>query len=323
MSEQIPVQTVSNKNPYQIAEPQSQLGLTEVIEAGEIPVRYLNRYHTDHDVRCAFCDNHTHHRRGFTAIMKDGRTALCGIDCGRKYFGDEVAKNFERALQKTEDEAKRDAILAAAMEDLPKLQREVRVKWLPLQREVDDIMRALPRFGESLLRRQITDGGEFVVTDVEVKWVELPSGGQKPIEMEVERGRVRGAQILFMKSDRFERVQGNLTAVLQRRDYLGRPIGDSQRLSNRMSLTQTVADALNYLEVASIFFDKDNIREFDKALRHYRNDGAKIDWKRRQDGPGVIRIRDGNMERTCFSLPDLSDLPNTADLAPPIRYLDI
>ena len=179
MSEQLPVQTVSKKNPYQVTDPQSQAGLTEVIEAGQIPVRYINKYHTNHDVRCAFCDKHTPHRRGFTAIMKDGRIALCGIDCGRHYFGEEVARNFEKALQKTEEEADRDAILEAAMEDLPVLYEEVCKKWVPLEQSVRSIINALPTFPGNVLKRQTDDNGDFIISDVEVRWFEMPDGSNR------------------------------------------------------------------------------------------------------------------------------------------------
>ncbi|MHA6347546.1 hypothetical protein [Roseivivax sp. CAU 1761] len=323
MSQQLPIEPPrlqGAKPAFTIADPEAQTGLTDVIERGAIPSRYINRYHTDHDVRCAFCDNHTAHRRGFTAEMKDGRIALCGIDCGRKYFGMEVAKNFERALQKTEDEAKRDAILAAAMEDLPALHRQVREKWLPLEREVDEIMRALPRFGDSLLQRQITDGGDFVITDVHVEWMELPDGGRKPIETQIERGRIHGARILFMEAGRFWKVQSYCEAVIRGRDYLGRQIRDEQRLKYRMSITQGVEDGLLYLDTARKFLAPENLREFDKALRHYRGDGSQVQWKKKGQTPGVIRIRGSDYERVTIPLPALADLPKLDELAPPVRY---
>jgi hypothetical protein len=323
MSQQLPIdppRLQGAKPTFTISDPESQTGLTDVIERGAVPVRYLNRYHTDHDVRCAFCDSHMPHRRGFTAEMADGRIALCGFDCGRKYFGMEVAKDFERALKKTEDEAQRDAILAAAMEDLPALHRQVREKWMPLEREVDEIMRALPRFGDSLLRRQITDGGDFVITDVKVEWVELPDGGRKPIETQIERGRIQGARILFMAPGHFSKVKSCCEAVLRGRDYRGRQIRDEQRLAQRMSITQAVVDAKTYLATARKFLSPENIREFDKALRHYLGDGSQTQWKKKGETPGVIRIRDSNYERVTIPLPDLAGLSKLDDLAPPVRY---
>ena len=321
MTEQLPISSSNtNTSAFTIADPEGQPGLSDVIESGAIPERYINRYHTDHDVRCAFCDNHTPHRRGFTAKMKDGRIALCGIDCGRKYFGDEIAKDFEKALKKTEDEAKRDAILAAALEDLPELHHQVREKWLPLEREVEDIMRALPKLSDGILRRQITDGGDLVVSDVKVEWVELPDGGQKPIETQIELGRVRGARILFERSGSFHRVRDCCVTVLHGRDYRGRQIRDDRRLQYRMSLTQVVEDGLAYLETASRFLAKDNLREFDKALRHYLRDGSQVQWKKKGQTPGMIRIRDSDYERVTIPLPDLTGLPKLEELAPPIRY---
>ena len=85
-------------------------------------------------------------------------------------------------------------------------------------------------------------------------------------------------------------------------------------------MTQVLDDALQYLEVAALFLTQDNIRQYDKAIRHYRvNYGTKVDWKRKGDGPGVVRVRDWSMEWEKFEIPDLSNIPNLADLAPPIR----
>ena len=64
-----------------VSRPDEQSNLTPEIPKGEIPTHYINRYHADHDVSCAFCDKHTLHRKGFTAEMADGRIALCGRDC--------------------------------------------------------------------------------------------------------------------------------------------------------------------------------------------------------------------------------------------------
>lgn len=323
MSQELPIETPrlqGTKTSFTIADPEAQAGLTDVIERGAIPARYINRYHTAHDVRCAFCDNHTPHRRGYTAEMKDGRIALCGIDCGRKYFGMEVARNFERALQKTEDEAKRDAILEAAIEDLPLLYMQVRQKWLPLELEVDKILRALPRFSDGLMRKQITDGGDFVISDVKVEWIRTPDGGRKPIETKIERGRIRGARLLVMDAGRFSKVRRYCEYVLKGRDQFGHPISDARRLKYRMSITQSVEDGLIYLRTAQMLFSQENIREFDKALRHYRSDGSQIQWKKRGDTQGAIRIRDSNYEKVTIPLPDLADLPSLDELAPPVRY---
>lgn len=82
-----------------ISRPDLQGGLTEVIEKGAAPVAYVNEYHAETEVSCAFCAKHTPHRHGFTVVMKDGRTALCGRDCARDFFGVAMAKTLAKGLE--------------------------------------------------------------------------------------------------------------------------------------------------------------------------------------------------------------------------------
>ena len=92
-----------------ISRPELQAGLVDEIPEGEMPSRYINRYHAENEVRCGFCKQHQAHNRGFTALMDDGRMALCGRDCGIKYFGEEAASKFEEELdQQIRRESKRN-----------------------------------------------------------------------------------------------------------------------------------------------------------------------------------------------------------------------
>lgn len=97
--------------PFFIERPSEQPGLLEVVPKGTRPVAFINHYHVDEQVRCAFCDTHRPHNKGVTVEMADGSIALCGNQCAEHFFGHDVAKHlFANLRVKIDRERKRRLI---------------------------------------------------------------------------------------------------------------------------------------------------------------------------------------------------------------------
>lgn len=305
-------------NRFVVTDPEAQPGLSAEIEPGTVPTGYLNRYYTDHDVRCAFCAKHTPHRRGFTVELADGRIALCGIDCGREFFGHEVARGFEKLLEKKVAEARRDWILVQTKAALPEVIAEIDRHWRPLERRIQEILRTIPDIDPIVIRRHMTDSGELVIHDVTVRWADLPEGGRAPVEEKKEMARVRGAEILRMTQNRFRRVVRHGDEVMTGRRSAFVQLSLEQQFGARNAILQAMKDAMHYLHTARAFFDKENIRELDKALRHLLGSGWKVELK----GQSTLRIRDANYVSVRVELPDLADLPDPDAYAARIRAVE-
>jgi hypothetical protein len=303
---------------FSVARPEDQLGLTIEMEAGAIPEKYLNRYHTDHDVTCAFCPSHTPHRRGFTVEMKDGRIGLCGIDCAKKYFGTDVAKGFEDILNKTEYEVQRDAILARAIEKLPDIYDAIRHQWIPLENEIDEILRVMPDLRHKMRRQDLTDNGDFIIKDVQVEWREVQNGHKLAFEVERQVGRIVRAELLFMSGSRFRSAAVTAKEVMTGKDMRHAQLSTDRRFKARNALIQRLRDAIRYVEYAKLFFTEENMKCLDRANRIINGDGAKYEWKKGRPN-GVLAFRNEFKETTKYALPDFSSMPNEMDLVDPLN----
>lgn len=299
-------------------DPSAQPGLILEMEPGAIPVRYVNRYHTDHDVPCALCPPKTPHRRGFTAEMDDGRRALCGRDCGRRYFGLDAARTFEAALDRTEHEERRDVALERARQVLPSILPEIEDRWAPMEAEAYRAIHRLPRPWPGVQRRDLTDGGDLIVYRIESYIQTLPSGVKVPMERRREIGRIIQAQSIFMEAGRFQRAMTHGRSILEGRDYRHREMSPDQLLGCRNGFIQSVRDGASYLDAARAFLTKDNMRELDKAIRESPGHREKVSWKLR-GGVGLVEVRDGRGEKVRMELPDLSSRPNTEEMVRELR----
>ena len=300
------------RSKFTLTDPEKQIGLTVEMEPGAEPAKYLNRYHTNHDVRCAFCLGHTKHRRGFTVQMEDGRIALCGIDCGKKYFGEEAAKGFENALIRTEYEAARDETLKHATSVLPGLIDELIERWLPMEEKLTDIQSILPRFPETTLKSRLNDNGELLVSDFDATWHDLPEGGHKVIESQRELGRVRGARFLAMQGGRFNRALDYANLILSGRDEFSRIVSPESRLRKWNALGQVLKDALHYCRTAETFLVAENIKVLDLACRKYLYTGEKCEL-RHTPKKQILWVRDANRRISKVAVPNLGLLPSDSE----------
>ena len=110
------IQEILRREGLRIDRPEEQEGLALSIPEGEIPSDYENSYKLDYKVRCAFCRKRTPHQWGITAIMDDGRIALCGNCCARRMFGDEIHAKLKSELEQREDAAVSRELIAPLLE---------------------------------------------------------------------------------------------------------------------------------------------------------------------------------------------------------------
>jgi hypothetical protein len=99
------IENILRAEKLRIDEPEKQAGLTLEFSGGEILVDYENSYKIAHKVRCAFCAKKTLHQWGVTAVLEDGRRALCGNCCAKRVFGAEIHTKLKADLTKREDTA--------------------------------------------------------------------------------------------------------------------------------------------------------------------------------------------------------------------------
>lgn len=318
MSQQLPIQLPNDGRQFTINDPEAQVGLTAEIERGLIPSGYINRYVVDHDVLCAFCPPHMPHRHGFTAQMDDGRIALCGRDCGRKYFGHEVARGFEKALERAEERARRQKLIAEATAGIPAVQDLLWKTWVPAAIQIEMALRALPGFRYEHLLSDMENGTDFVIADVKVDWIEKSDGSRKPVETKAETGRVRQLAILWEQPGKLSRSYRLCRQVMLGIDDQDKRVSEESRFRYRNALLRTLEESIAWLAMAQIFFTPQNMVQFNTLNRLKKRDGAKYQIKSTTAGK-VLWVRDADGVVQTFDLPKLNHLPTEEDLITPLR----
>lgn len=87
----------TNDNDFLIREPLNQPGVVEDVESGITPTDLLpTPYYADDMVRCAFCAQRQHHRKGYFAVLPGGALALCGHCCAVNFAGLETVQRIDR-----------------------------------------------------------------------------------------------------------------------------------------------------------------------------------------------------------------------------------
>lgn len=318
MSQQLPIQPPNARGQFTITDPEAQPGLTPEIERGQIPSGYINRYVVDHDVHCAFCPPHMPHRHGFTAQMADGRIALCGRDCGRKYFGHEVARGFEKALERAEERARRQQLIAEATAGIPAVQDLLWKTWVPAAIQIEAALRALPGFRFEHLQSDMENGTDFIFADVKVDWIEKPDGSRKPVETRTETSRVWQLSIIWEQPGKLSRSYRLCRQVMHGLDDQDKRVSEESRFRYRNALLRTLEDSIAWLAMAQIFFTPRNMVQFNKLNRLKKADGAKYQVKETAAGK-VLRVRDADGVVETFKLPNLDKLPTEEELITPLR----
>jgi hypothetical protein len=324
-----------------ISKPDLQVGLTEIIPPGEKPSHYLNRYHAEYKVRCAFCTSHMPHNRGFTVQMEDGRVALCGKNCAAEYFGKEVADNHEQELEKQIRRATKRSIIKRTLDGIPAALKLISDELVDKERQALDPSLAL--FGEfrySGIQSEITEQGRYELKEVRRRWVEQEDRfgvtQRVPIDDSKVILTVEGAAILkggdTRSVVRFERVRkqlGQLLAVDTSEELSDVRI---QRMSEaRGQIIRDIQNACRFLDLCARFFTKDNVKNLSKLTKKVNTTAEKIALHKASEGFDLIITREGyvgdliiyeDRRVSVVPVPDLTKRPNVSALLEPLSGLE-
>ena len=109
---------IIRKAGLHVDDPETIPGLMYPIPAGMEPVRLLMGYDTSKStgrkVRCAACQHHQPHNRGFVAEMPGGQRSLIGIVCGEKHY-DGQWEHLSAGLRQQQDEVYYEARVLPAL----------------------------------------------------------------------------------------------------------------------------------------------------------------------------------------------------------------
>ncbi len=161
----------------------------------------LNPYHSEVDVRCAFCRGHTKHRRGLLVSLRSGRNALIGVDCASLHFGAEVSAIYETTHSQRVKEQYRERRRIAVVEGIDALCSRVRSSpWREAQDQFLQVVDTLSEVtGWADAPRRLADDGSYDVLD----------------DQGALLGRIRGANALTgLRADQgIERVVHDLVLL--------------------------------------------------------------------------------------------------------------
>lgn len=322
-----------------ISHPELQPGLTTVIPPGERPSHYLNRYHADHKVRCAFCDKHTPHNRGFTAQMEDGRVALCGKDCADEYFGKEDAKKFAEELEKQIRRASKRKIIQRTLDGIPAALELVTDELIAMERQALEATYALSReFRHSGVLTKLTEQGTYEHKEARRRWVEQKDKYGATIKVPIDEERVilkvNGASILRGGDNRqplrFERAKQDLKMLAKAKpeNNLSDMVVD-RMTEKRSRILSDISNATRFLDLCARFFTKDNIRALSKLTSHVQTNAESIALHKRPHGFDLIitpygytddpAIFNQSNRRVSCPLPDFVSRPSVQKLLAPLK----
>jgi len=302
----------ANSNPivtaYRIADPEFQPGLSETVESGVVPVEYLNYYNTSSPVRCAFCGKHQRHNRGFTARMADGRIALCGRDCGKAFFGIDVARQLEKVLKAKEKSAIDKAKMEMAMQQLPLFETELWQVWTKVEEQISDALLIFPRIPGNLVRENTRDNGDLCVYDVIVKDVTYGRNFGK-FDEKREVGRVRGFRVLGLDGAFFKKIAELSHQVTHGTTLDRKHVPMKERIKLLSQMPTAVGRGMDYLRAASEFFQPENLRQYAIAFEKYTGESVQIVLRERK-----IEVVFSGGEVYTRTIPVLSQRPILPDI---------
>lgn len=313
---------------FVISKPELQAGLAQEILEGEVPVRYVNRYHAEEKVRCAFCAQHQAHNRGFTALMEDGRIALCGRDCGIKYFGLEAAAKFEEELdQQIRRETKRriilrtlagvPAILALLSDDLLKMEAMA----------FDACQRLLEEFQQTGIFNKTDENGNFVLTETRRRWVDqVDKDGRStsvPIDESYNLLTVKKAVVLqdgVRPQRHFEKAKKLLTQLASKdiKEELSDTVVD-RMTQHRTEAISALRNGVRFLENCSLFFTKDNAKALTQLCHRANSTVERISLHKRPTGFDLTISEASYRENEVYPVPDFNERPKVDDFLSLLR----
>ncbi|GHC22725.1 hypothetical protein GCM10007291_22610 [Gemmobacter nanjingensis] len=321
-----------------ISKPDLQVGLTEVIPTGEIPTHYINRYMAEDEVRCAFCDKHTPHKRGFTAQMADGRIALCGRDCAAKYFGQEVADRFEQDLEKQIERAARRRIVHRTIEGVPAtlalLSRDVvemEERALRAVGALHDEFRATP------LPTRLAENGDLEITETKRRWIEREdeNGQIRRVPIDDTRVVLRVAAASVLRNGpttkrRFKAARSELEMLAGVKTLDGWSDQVIDRMAQkRAAIVTDIQNGVRFINLCRRFFTPDNIGALSDYFQSGKNHVERVRLQSSKGGSELVvtgkpysfidyDMSAGERSRR-YRLPNFNDLPSEEMLLAALR----
>lgn len=225
----------SPTDEFLITDPEAQPGVVLAVEAGVRPVQLLEPYYANHDVRCAFCAHRQVHKKGYLALLPDGRRALCGNVCAEEYFDKQTVNTLDRKRDQLASARLRreqaDAIIGNAAALLPIIDEEI----APNEWEAEAAMTDLGLHLNAAVREQIKGS--------DVLGVEFLGQGCRAF------GDARGGIALIVRK---------ASGVTER---------EAERLmETRAKVIDRIEHGTRYLHEAVAFFQPDNLARFREWL---------------------------------------------------------
>ena len=311
-----------DSSDFIVTSPDLQVGLSIEIEHGTKPKEYLNRYHSEYDVRCAFCVGHTPHRRGFTVRMEDGRTALCGIDCAKEFFGEEIALRFAQDLQQQIDAFSRRKVLSRTVEGAPAALRALNEDWIETEKAFASAVRGLELWVDAeSFERHLTDDA-LVLKNHRTFYVDTVDRNGRAIKkketIEEVKARIPGARCLMLGVTCMREAKGGLASLAgwaQRPEMIMGNAVD-ELMKKREITIHLIEDALRFAQLSHSFFQKVNMERFVTWHRRtYRGDHPNIELT--PDNLLTISHPEPNGPPTIVYLP--KGLPDHKRLVEPLK----
>lgn len=279
-----------------IAHPEMQQGLTPIIPPGEIPAHYINRYEAEHEVRCAFCDKHTPHKKGFTVQMEDGRIALCGRDCARHYFGDEVADNFEEKLEEQIRRASKRKIIQRTLAGIPEAMKAITPELVKMEESSLEAVSALAGCFRNSGISGFSDSGHYRLKETRRTWIEREDGVGKttrvPVDTEHVILEVKAAVLLQTRDHPTSRLAAALADL-----KMLQGVDTSNELSDlvidrmtvkRAQAIQNITNGMRFLDRAAQFFTPENIKALSNLTQHVRTPAERMQLAKRRHGYDLV-----------------------------------
>jgi hypothetical protein len=123
---------------FLVTDPDQQPDVVLEVPAGITPLGLSEEgYYSDKMVRCSFCKQRQKHRKGFFAILPDGKKALCGHCCAVQLTSKETVAKIERGIDRKVKAAKQQQVSTALLEDVEELTQILKSDLIPVEAAIE------------------------------------------------------------------------------------------------------------------------------------------------------------------------------------------
>lgn len=216
---------------FLITDPEAQLGVVLEVDAGIRPVQLLEPYYANHDVHCAFCSHRQIHKKGYLALLPDGRRALCGNVCAEEYFDKQTVNSLDR---------KRDQLAAA------RLRRE------HAEAIIGNAAALLPIIDADIAPNE---------WDAEAAMAELGFHLNAAVCQSIKCSGVLGVEYLGQPCRAFGDARGGIASIVSKASGVT-DAETTKLMEKRAKVIERIKHGARYLREAAAFFQPDNLHRF-------------------------------------------------------------